>query len=275
MSSRVRAAVAWATERWPGRIILGTVRAVVHLEIFDRAMTLAAQLFTSIFPLLIMMAALLGSGFDERIAELIDVPVQTREVLSEAVGGGFGAFGIVGGLVVLVSTTGLARAFVRTYAVIWDLPRPRSNPRDAWRWLLAVVVLAAGLIGVQVLTRAAPLTTPFADVAIALFLPWMLTARRIPARHLLPGALLFAIAMQALRPVSAVYLPHSLEVSEARFGSIGVAFTYIGWLYIVSFVYLGTAAAGQVIATDPGRLGRLIRGESSPAVDGDRATTSA
>ncbi|XVV08320.1 YhjD/YihY/BrkB family envelope integrity protein [Actinoplanes sp. CA-131856] len=262
---------SWASTRWPGRVGLGTLAAIVRLEIFDRAMTLAAQLFTSIFPLLIMAAVLLGRTFDEKLAEVVKVPDEVARVLNEAIAGSsVSAFGVVGGLIVLVSTTSLARAFTRAYATIWNLPRPRSSPRHAWRWLLAVVVLTLSVVVVQLLVRAAmeapapyltvALVTLAADFGGALFVPWILSARQIRARLLLPGALLFGVAMLVLRPIGSVYLPHALDVSSARFGTIGVAFTYIGWLYVLSFAYLITAAAGQVIATDPGRLGRAIRG---------------
>ncbi|MEV4351514.1 YhjD/YihY/BrkB family envelope integrity protein [Actinoplanes sp. NPDC049596] len=260
----------WASTRWPGRIGLGTLAAIVRLEIFDRAMTLAAQLFTSVFPLLIMLAVLLGRTFDEKLATVVKLPDEVARLLNEAISGSsVGAFGVVGTLIVLVSTTSLARAFTRAYATIWGLPRPRSTPRHAWRWLVAVLVLAFSVVAIQLLVRAAmeapapyvtvALVTMLADLGGALFLPWILTARRIPARLLLPGALLFAVAMLVLRPAGSLYLPHALDVSAARFGTIGVAFTYIGWLYVLSFAYLITAAAGQVIATDPGRLGLLIR----------------
>ncbi|MFF5078028.1 YhjD/YihY/BrkB family envelope integrity protein [Actinoplanes sp. NPDC000266] len=262
---------SWASTRWPGRVGLGTLATIVRLEIFDRAMTLAAQLFTSIFPLLIMAAVLLGRTFDEKLAELVKLPDEVARVLNEAVSGSsVGAFGVVGGLIVLVSTTSLARAFTRAYATIWNLPRPRSSPKHAWRWLLAVVVLTLSVVAVQLLVRAAmeapapyltvALVTLAADFGGALFVPWILSARQIRARLLVPGAVLFAAAMLVLRPAGSVYLPHALDISSARFGTIGVAFTYIGWLYVLSFAYLITAAAGQAIATDPGRLGRMIRG---------------
>lgn len=55
-------------------MVIGTVRAVFRLEIFARSMMLAAQLFTAIFPLLIMVAVLLGQETDDRIAQLLDIP---------------------------------------------------------------------------------------------------------------------------------------------------------------------------------------------------------
>jgi membrane protein len=83
-------------------------------------------------------------------------------------------------------------------------------------------------------------------------------------RRLVPGALIFAAVMLAVRPASSLWLPRALEVSADRYGSIGVAFTYLAWLYVVSFCALLTAVVGQVVAEDPGWLGRLIRGRAHP-----------
>ena len=69
--------------------------------------------------------------------------------------------------------------------------------------------------------------------------------------------------MFTVRPATAAWLPHALEVSADRYGPIGVAFTYLAWLYIASFCFLATAVVGQVIATDRGGLG-TNRGEIRP-----------
>jgi membrane protein len=80
---------------------------------------------------------------------------------------------------------------------------------------------------------------------------------------LLPGAFLFATLMATVRPATALWLPRALEASADRYGSIGVAFTYLTWLYVASFCFMATAVLGQVIASDQGRLGARIRGEGA------------
>ena len=71
----------------------------------------------------------------------------------------------------------------------------------------------------------------------------------------------FAAVMLAVRPASAVWLPRALATGADRYGSIGVAFTYLAWLYVVAFCVLGTAVIGSVVATDKGWLGELFRAE--------------
>jgi membrane protein len=106
-----------------------------------------------------------------------------------------------------------------------------------------------------------------ADCAVAVFLPALLLRRAVPVRMLLPGGLVFAFVMLVVRPVGAVYLPRTLAASYERYGTIGLAFAYIGWLYVLAFCLLFTTVLGQVIARDEGVAGRLARGEWPPARD--------
>ncbi len=277
---RLRPAIAWILGTWLGRCLLRLVARFVRLEMFDRSMTVAAQVFTSVFPILIMAAVFLGSRYADDFAETIDMPEETRSVMQEALATtGGSAFGIVGSLVVLVSATSLSRALSRAFAAIWNLPRPKAGLIHAWRWLCAVLILAAYVVLVRLLSQLSD-TLPATDIlgwivlltldtVVAVLVPRILLPKQIPIRLLLPGALVFGLVMLAVRPASSLFLPHALEVSADRYGSIGVAFTYIAWLYVVSFCFLIAALVGQVITTDQGWLGRWIRGG-----EGTRASVS-
>ncbi|MFD4323256.1 YhjD/YihY/BrkB family envelope integrity protein [Nocardioides sp. NPDC058538] len=261
--------LGWLLDRQLGRMLLRAVAGLGRIEVFDRSMTVAAQFFTSVLPVLILIATL-GSNSD-RFADAIEMPEQTRQVLEGVVdSGGGAAFGIVGAVFVLVSATSLSRALARAFAAIWGVPRPPTRLSSAWRWLAVVLVFALSLV----LVRAAgeplgslpprelwPRVVSFAwDVAVAAFIPWALLAGAVRARMLMPGALLFALLMITVRPATQAWLPVALEASADRYGSIGVAFTYLTWLYVAAFCFLTTALVGQVVATDPGLLGRRVRG---------------
>ena len=277
---RFRPIVTWVMGSWLGRCLLRIAARFVRLEIFDRSMTVAAQVFTSVFPILIMAAVWLGSRYSDDVTEAIDMPDETRNVMQEALANtGGSAFGIAGTLIVLVSATSLSRALTRAFAAIWDFPRPKAGLANAWRWLGAVLVLAVFVVlvrWVSGLTSTLPgadrwgwLVPVILDTAVAVLVPWILLAGRLHVRVLLPGALTFGLFMLAVRPASSVFLPHALDVSADRYGIFGVAFTYIAWLYAISFCFLVAALVGQVIATDQGRLGQWIRGhggESHAAV---------
>jgi membrane protein len=272
MPLRVQRVLVRLLHRWPGRVALRSAASCIRIEVFDRSMTIAAQFFTSVFPILILLASILGAADSGAIADAVDMPDESREVLDEVLAeSGGSTFGIVGALIVLASATSLSRALTRAFAAIWLLPRPRSTLRSAWRWLAVVVSLALSLVVVRALSQFAAAVPPDGvwqrvvafclDAALMVLVPWLLLTGAVGLRRLVPGALLFAGVMLVVRPASALWLPRALDVSAERYGSIGVAFTYLAWLYVVAFCVLVSAVLGQVLATDPGWLGRRVRGD--------------
>jgi membrane protein len=269
-----------ALDAWPGRILVNTVASFVRIETFDRSMTLAAQFFSSVLPIVILLATW---GDPRDFAQALDMPEESRSVVEQAVQGAEGAaFGVVGALVVLASATSLSRALTRAFAAIWGLPRPRAKLGSAWRWVAVILVLALSLVVVRAVAAPMsvlpprevwPVVASFAmDISVTVFVPWVLLSGDLRARLLVPGAVIFALAMLAVRPATQVWLERALEVSAERYGSIGVAFTYLTWLYVLSFCFLTAGVLGQTVATDRGKLGAWIRKESrSRAVDDDPA----
>ena len=255
---------------WLGRVVLHGGQTFVRLDMFDRSMTIAAQFFTSVFPILILFTTWASSRNADRLADALSLPEETRSVLEDAIQGADGsAFGIAGTVIMLASATSLSRALIRAFAAVWAVAKPKSTLRSSWRWLAAVLVLSLSMILARATTAPVhvlpprdmlPLLASFAlDTSVALFVPWVLLARAVHPRLLAPGALLFALLMLTVRPATAAWLPHALEVSADRYGSIGVAFTYLACLYTASFCFLATAVLGQVIANDRGWLGEWIR----------------
>lgn len=268
-----RDAVAWVLSRWLGRIVLRTAAACVRVELFDRAMTIAAQFFTSILPLLIVVVTFVAAD-TATLSDLIGAPESSSEVIDAAVQGSSAtAFGVAGVMLVLVSATSLSRALTRAFAVIWQVPRPQLGARVAWRWFAVVVVVVLAVVIVQELIGRASILPPrelwpailsvITDVSVATFVPWVLLAGRVPARWIVPGAVAFAFVMALVRPAAEVWLPWALDVSAERYGPIGMAFTYLAWLYVVAFTFVATAVLGQVVVTDDGAVGQRLRGEVS------------
>jgi membrane protein len=268
---RLRPPLAWVARRWVGRLLGRTMAGLVRVQIFDRSMTLAAQMFTSIFPLLILLAALVGGGTADRLADWAGLPQSSRNVLDDALShSGLSAFGVVGSVVVLVSSTGLARALARAYAAVWAVSRPPTGPRASWRWLATVLTLAVFAVATRLLagiTGRLPLPHIssavllwLADCGLAVLLPWLLLGGGVSVRALAPGGVIFGLFMLVVRPTGSVYLPRALQTSSERYGTIGVAFTYIGWLYVLAFCLLLAAILGHVVTQDEGMLGRLVRG---------------
>jgi len=262
-SRRVAALRRTALERTPASVVrLGTtvVRAVVDIEPFDRAMTLAAQAFTSIFPLVIALAAVLprGQSLGDLIADNLDVPPSTRDALEAAIppdAGPRGVFGIVGVVVVLVSSTSYARALARMYGKVWRVRPP--GWRSAWRWvlMLAGVVLGAGTLRLLERSAVGELYGPAGQALVTLVLnavfwtwvPRLLLIRQVGWRALMPGGLLMGLCAIVLSAVSTLYLRLALASSAERYGALGVAFTYISWLFVLSFVLVVTTVVGATL----------------------------
>jgi membrane protein len=268
---RWRGPIRWIAGRWIGRVLLRTAARLIDVQIFDRAMTLAAQAFTSIFPILILAGAVLGTGPVQEIADAAHLPEASRRLINDALGNrGLSTFGLFGALVVLLSSTGLARALARAYGAVWRVRAGPAGPRAAWRWLLTVVLLAGYMVGTRLVGAAlegwprhelwSAVILLIADGAVAIVIPHLLLGQAVPVRLLVPGGCAFALAMLVLRPAGAVYLPRALQTAQERYGTIGLAFTYIGWLYVLAFCLLLTSVLGYVVARDDGVLGRIVRG---------------
>src|SRR5262245_5893191 len=85
MSPRVMKLVKPFLTRWPGRVGLRSAAATIRIEIFDRSMTIAAQLFTSVFPVLIVLASIFRPD-ENAIADAINLPTQAEDLIHDALG---------------------------------------------------------------------------------------------------------------------------------------------------------------------------------------------
>lgn len=266
----IRDPVARTMGQWPGRVVLGGAAGMARVEIFDRAMTIAAQFFTSMFPIIIMAASWLGENEVRQVAQWLGMPPKTRALLIESLGRtSVDTFGLVGALVVLVSATSLSRALTRAFCAVWRLPPTPRRLFDTWRWLAVILMFALSMVVTRLAVTLVQGLPPRHLWSTAVYLvlytmltvsvPWLLMAGRIPARHLAPGAIIFALMMLVVRPTSTFYLSFALESSADRYGPIGVAFTYLTWLYVISFTLLLSAVIGQAVASDDGPMGRFIR----------------
>jgi membrane protein len=242
-----------------GTLLLSGAGELVRVQIFDRSMTLAAQSFTSIFPLLIMLAALLGPARRAWLTDLLHLPDSSERLLQEALSGSrSNAFGVVGALIVVFSATGLSRALVRSYRAVWRLEQGAAASTRQIGTVLALVtfVLFARLLNGLVSALPAPrvagvLVALIADAALAVLLPWLLLGDQAPRGPLLAGGVVFGLMMIAVRAAGAIYLPRALQSSTDRYGTIGLAFTFIGWLYVLSFALLLSAVVGRMLTAGP------------------------
>jgi membrane protein len=227
-------------------------RRLLGIEVFDRSMSIAAQFFTSLIPLSIAVGTILGR--DWRIGATLDLPPEAADIIDEAVSGSGGSFGLVGLVLVLVLATSLSRTLARLYCAVFGLVKPATTLRLAGRWLVALLSFFVA-VGIARLFRAVVEGLPFdefwfvvggilAMTALWVIVPWLLVEGRLHPMQLLPGAALAGTAWLVIGAVGDVVLGPFLARSAAQYGVMGVAFTYLSWLYALSLSLVVAVAIG-------------------------------
>ena len=286
--ARVRALrIAVRYRRTPvGRLVQRTIDGFVAIEPFDRAMTLAAQAFVSVVPVMIVMAAFRPTqpGFASFMADSMGLSDATRDAVADSVstdatvGSSVSLLGLVGAP---IPATRYSRALERMDAKVWQVKRP--GLRAAWRWLatsLAVVLAVVLLELTRQATEGAPLPELW-DFGLRLvvwtvvwtYVPWALLRAEIPLRALAFTGGVTAVLLSVLSVVGIIYLPIVLETGAEQFGVLGLVFAYIGWLFAFSFALVLATVIGRACAEDEGALGRLVRGRRNDDATAPRVLT--
>ena len=260
-----------------GRFALRVLRDLGSIALVDRGMTLAAHVFTSILPLLIVAGALRASLDPQSgpiFAEHLGLDEATAQILEDSLPGGaqeLRATGIIGVVLLVIAATSFARALERSLRTIWHTPT--VSIRFAWRWLAALMTVVIGLALIVatriVLVDDSPILAIEFVLEVVLWgalwwiASWVVVNRRISLRELLPGSVLAGLGFAIAGMVGRVVLPPLLADSASRYGVLGMAFTYIGWLLVLACVLLVAATMGRVLyVTRDGRAWR--RSASAP-----------
>jgi len=224
----------------------------------DRAMALAAQAFSALIPLIIVYSALVpheqGQDFASELIDRFDLSgsaaatVRTAFTSSSTVENSISVLSV---LLVIVSALSFSRGMQRLYEGAYR--QPALGMRNSGRgltWLLMLVLysslrpLVAGIFdgtSVRIFVLLA------LGAAVWTATPYLLLAGRLDWHDLVPGAGLTAIGMSTLSVTSVIWFPHSMTVSAEQFGSIGVAFALLSWLFAAACVLVATATGGAVI----------------------------
>ncbi|MFC4605977.1 hypothetical protein [Rhodococcus kronopolitis] len=265
----------WLKRTSVGRTVARTIQAIVDIELADRAMTLAAQEFISVLPVIIAVGTI--GNLDPVAGTMTDqfgvnpyamgLTTATADAVS-ADSPTFATFGVFGLLMVILSGTSFARALGRLYGRVWDIPT--LSIRRGWRWVavLFAVAISVGLIsGTRHLTGVNWFDVPLAfalELAIWFALwtavPYLLTEGRLAGRLLWATAALTAVGLAVVRIAGRVYLPLAADSAQSKFGSLGLVFTTISWMFVLSGVIVGSAAIVKALALDEGIVGRVLRG---------------
>jgi YihY family inner membrane protein len=236
------------------------------------ASNLAYSVFVSIFPLLLILTTVLGL--------VASVNASVRSSVLDAVAGQVPLIGktltgnvhqlqrssiiglIIGFAGLIWGATGLAQAGLFTMAQVWNLPGP-ARPGFVQRLGRAFLFIALLGGGVIVTTGLASLNTYLlkgfwavilAELLAAAFNAGMfigafraLTAKGVPTRQLLPGAITGGILWTVLQ-VLGTWLVHHFLHSDSVYGVFGLVLGLLAWIYLAVQVTVYCAEINVVLA---------------------------
>lgn len=157
----------------------------------------------------------------------------------------------------------IGAVFGLLWAAIWAARAIRAVHYIAWSGGVermgqpiqgALVLIAAIVAAVLVISGAAAarehlgtvgLLISFA-VTLAFFGIWLwleslLPHGDAPLRALVPGAILVAVGIQVVHLTTVLFIGAKVARASATYGSLGVAFTVLAWLYILSRIIVASA----------------------------------
>ena len=232
----------------------------------DRALVLGGQAFTTLIPLLIVVAAAASrqgpTAMADRMAARFHVTGASAEAirtLFERPPGATGAITIAGVVVMVFSLLSLTRYLQRTYEAAWQLPamgvRGTLNGMTATGVLIASLLVLSLLVG---LLRNVPAGSVLAfllriavNTAVWLLLQRLLLSRRVSIRRLLPGSVVIAAGSALLTLYSALWMPRVIESNAGQYGIIGITFALLTWLIVVGFCLVVAAVISAEIGGAP------------------------
>jgi uncharacterized BrkB/YihY/UPF0761 family membrane protein len=220
---------------------------------------LAFRLFGALLPFALMLAVVLGYA--------ATVERDTAEEAADATGISEAVLLSVADSAKLTSGTRwvvMAGAFLALlWAAIWAARAIRAVHSIAWtggvqkvgRPLPAALILIAAIVAFSLVISGAAaareqlgtaglgiaFAVTFAFFAIWLGIEWLLPHGDAPLRALVPGAILVALGIQIVHLGTVLFIGAKVARASATYGSLGVAFTVLAWLYILSRIVVASA----------------------------------
>jgi len=232
---------------------------------------LAYSAFVSLFPLLLVLATILGLIASVNASfrhEALKAVAHQVPLIGNQLTGNIQALkrsstiGLIVGIIGLIwGSAGLAQSGLFTMEQVWNLPGPK-RPGYVQRLGRAGLFLCLLGGGVVVTTGLASLPhylpnglaiTIALDVATAAFSAGMylgafraLTPKGVPTRDLLPGAITGGILWTVLQSLGA-YLIHHFLHSDSVYGVFGTVLGLLAWVYLATEITVYSAEINVVL----------------------------
>jgi len=249
---------------------------LLELEFVERSVALAAKLFVSFFPVLIMAAALTPVVVRESIVSTLSLRFGLEGEQLDQVRGAFTSSdrasalsGWIGFVLLVLYATSFTSALQRVYLRSWRRPSGGGirNPARGLAWVLGVVALLTAIAGTRRAfddttgTVLVTILSPLGAVGLWWWTQHAMLRGEVRWRPLLPTALVTGLGMAIYSFSSSIWMPRVLASQVEKFGFFGVSLALVTWFVGVAFLIVGAAAAGPVLAEVRNPLGRWLRSE--------------
>ena len=252
------------------------------------------QAFVSLFPLLLVSVAVVGfisanssTDIAARVVGELGLNGDAARAVRDAVSAAEGsrrAASVVGLAGLLWSGLGLVNALQYAYNQVWQVEERGIRDKAvgiAWLMGAALILVAGSAITTGLRWLPGVLAPLGIVVALAInFALWLWTAKVLPNRDvgwraLVPGALLGALGLEALKVLGAYYVPRAVESSSQLYGSLGVVFAVLAWLLFFGRLLVYSAVLNVVLFEGKrGTVRTVIEVPASPGVRPDETTRS-
>lgn len=237
----------------------------LHGGFLAGSVTLSA--FLSVFPLILVAVALLGfvagsrPDLTNQVLEALALPRTgeaagaVRETIEQAEDSKAAAsiFGVIG---LLWSGLGLVAALQHVYDSVWQVKsRGIKDKAFGLAWLIGSGLLFAASFAITAVIAWLPgwlaplnlLVGLALNFALFLWAMKVLPNRDVGWQPLVPGAILGAIGFEVLKVVGAIWVPRTVASSSAVYGSIGVVFAIIAWLFFFGRLIVYSSTLNVVV----------------------------
>ena len=255
---------------------------LLEVEFVDRSVALAAKAFVSLFPLLILIAALTPTSVRQQIVEILADRLGLSGTSFDAVRQSFAtpdatkaATGIIGATLTVAFAVSFTTALQRLYLRAWRRP-PGGGLKNKGRgavWVGGVAALLIILSSLRTVVHGptGPVLTWTLGV-IGSSMLWWWTARlmvrgEILWRALLPTAVLTGLGTSFYTMAGALWMPAHVANQYEQFGTFGIALAFVTWLTGLAFVLVFAAVLGPALADGDDVLGRWMRSDQPTAVE--------